>query len=173
MTTWRPIPGWRGYYEASDTGLIRSIPRTVHHPRGGARNLKGRVLRPSRNHKGYQIVVLARDGKRFAYAVHRLVAETFLGPLPDGLVTCHIDGDNQNNAASNLRYATASENNLDIVRHGRNHNVNKTHCPQGHEYSPGNVLKNTDRGRRCRTCHNERSARRRAAQRAARFTKAA
>lgn len=166
MATWRPVPGWHGYYEASDTGLIRSVERTVPF-RGGKRTVKARILRPSPNGKGYQIVVLARDGGRFGYAVHRLIAETFLGPLPGGWHTCHVDGDNQNNAASNLRYASATENNLDIVRHGRNHNVNKTHCPQGHAYTPENTLRNTSRGRRCRTCHNTRSSRYKASKRAA------
>lgn len=170
MTTWRPIPGWHGFYEASDTGLIRSLPRTVRHSIGGTRHVQERILKPSQNQKGYRIVVLARDGKRYAYPVHRLVAETFLGPLPEGWHTCHIDGDNQNNHVTNLRYATPSENNRDVVRHGRNHNANKTHCPQGHPYSPENTqVTRGGRGRKCLTCHRERTRRRRAAQRAARL----
>lgn len=26
---WRPIPGWEGYYEASDMGRIQSVERTA------------------------------------------------------------------------------------------------------------------------------------------------
>lgn len=172
MTTWKPIPGWHGYYEASDTGLIRSIERTVRNSRG-VRTIKPRILRPSANGKDYRIVVLSREGKRHAYPVHRLVAETFLGPLPDGWHTCHVDGDNQNNAVANLRYQTPTENNLDVVRHGRHVNANKTHCPQGHPYDEANTMRERGGGRKCLTCHRERSRRRRAAQRAARITRAA
>lgn len=161
MTTWKSIPGWHGYYEASDTGLIRSVERSVPF-RNGKRKVRARILRPGSNGKGYQIAILARDGRRYGYAVHRLIAETFIGPLPDGWHTCHIDGDNTNNRADNLRYATPAENNLDIVRHGRNHNVNKTHCPHGHPYSPENTMR-SGTSRKCLTCHRERSRQRRAA----------
>ena len=166
MSTWKPIPGWEGYYEASDTGLIRSVARTVLH-RGHPRKIATRILRPGTNPKGYQIAVLARDGGRFAYPVHRLVGETFLGPLPEGMQTLHIDGDNSNNAVSNLRYGTPAENNRDITRHGRNVNAAKTHCPQGHGYTPDNLLGNGANGRKCRACHRQRNAARRARLRAA------
>lgn len=49
-----------------------------------------------------------------------------------------------------------------------NHNGRKTHCPQGHEYTPENTYDWSDatRTRRaCRACKIEREARRRAAQR--------
>ena len=38
--------------------------------------------------------------------VHHVVAEAFLGPRPCGLVVRHMDGDRENNAASNLAYVT-------------------------------------------------------------------
>ena len=42
--------------------------------------------------------------------IHTLVAETFLGLRPEGMVIDHIDGNKDNNALSNLRYTTVSEN---------------------------------------------------------------
>lgn len=47
-------------------------------------------------------------------------------------------------------------------------NAAKTHCPQGHEYTPENTFYNGDGHRSCRACRNEGNRRRRAAQRAAR-----
>jgi hypothetical protein len=38
----------------------------------------------------------------------------------------------------------------------------KTHCLRGHEFTPDNTLANAHGGRRCRTCHCEREAARRA-----------
>ena len=54
--------------------------------------------------------------------LHRMVAETFI-PNPEGYGkpdVAHWDGDKANNAASNLRWATKSENNLDKRRHRTN-----------------------------------------------------
>jgi hypothetical protein len=51
-------------------------------------------------------------------AVHKLVAEAFLGPCPPGQQVRHLDGNNQNNAATNLTYGTKRENELDKMRHG-------------------------------------------------------
>jgi HNH endonuclease/Homeodomain-like domain len=52
------------------------------------------------------------------YAVHRLVLETFVGPCPDGLLTCHNDGDPTNNRVNNLRWDTPKANAADRVSHG-------------------------------------------------------
>lgn len=147
MSTWIPVAGWEDLYEVSDAGEVRRIST-------------GRILRPSPNPKGYLIAVLSGHGRRWGVPVHRLVAEAFIGPLPQGMHTCHSDGDNQNNAAANLRYDTRSENELDKVRHGRNANSNKSHCPQGHAYTADNLVGGTN-GRKCRTCHRERAQRRR------------
>lgn len=161
MTTWRPVSGWHGFYEVSDEGQVRSVDRISF-----GKKHRGRILRPSSTPKGYKIAVLSGHGERRSYPVHRLVAESFLGPLPEGMHTMHLDGDNTNNRVSNLRYGTASENELDKVRHGRNPNANKTHCPQGHPYDAGNTFLGSKGDRRCRTCHREKKraydARRRA-----------
>lgn len=42
-------------------------------------------------------------------------------------------------------------------------NVAKTHCPQGHEYTPENTYLVLTGGRACRTCMRDKSRRRRAA----------
>lgn len=44
------------------------------------------------------------------YSAHRLVWEAFNGPIPEGMVIDHIDGNRSNNALSNLRLVTQSEN---------------------------------------------------------------
>lgn len=42
--------------------------------------------------------------------IHRIVAETFIGEQPTGLVVDHIDRNRQNNKLSNLHYVTQKEN---------------------------------------------------------------
>lgn len=51
-------------------------------------------------------------------SIHRLVWETFNGEIPDGMVIDHIDGNRSNNALSNLRLVTQSENMNNAQRNG-------------------------------------------------------
>jgi len=153
MIVWKSIPGWVGAYEVSDDGQVRSLDRIA-----AGHRVKGRILKPGHNKKGYRVVTFTRPGVRKSYPVHRLVAEAFIGELPQGWHTMHINGDNTDNRAVNLRYGTPSENELDKVRHGNNPNANKTHCPRGHEYTPENTGRDGKGGRRCKTCHREKAA---------------
>lgn len=95
--------------------------------------------------------------------VHDLVAEAFLGPKPQGLEVCHGDNNTRNNAASNLRYATRSENHRDKRKHGTN--GRKTHCPQGHEYRTS-VRRDGTFQSYCCECQRERDRRSRLATKA-------
>lgn len=117
METWKPIPLF-DLYEASDAGRIRSLPRVTQHYTGKAIVRGGRVLAGHVNPKGYVQVSLSVDGRTRTAHVHALVAAAFLGPRPSGLVVRHLDGNSQNNAASNLAYGTQQENTNDKELHG-------------------------------------------------------
>lgn len=158
---WRPVPGWEGYYEVSDQGRVASRERKTWHSgsqwaHGFWRTVGARVLRPGVA-RGYERVVLQRDKAKQNVAVHRLVMLAFVGPCPEGMEVCHNDGDKRNNVLSNLRYDTKSANCVDRTRHGGSPNALKTHCPQGHPYSPENTR--MDGGsRKCRKCLSRRAA---------------
>jgi hypothetical protein len=160
--TWAPIADWVGFYEVSDAGEVRSLDRVV-----GLRTIRGRVLRRRLKQSGYYSVLLCREGRRWDVKIHRLVAETLIGPRPAGMQTCHEDGDKGNNALSNLRYDTKSSNEQDKFRHGTNHNSNKTYCAKGHPYDHSNTywVKDSKRAphRECRACWRERQRQRRQA----------
>lgn len=147
MTQWRDIPGRNGY-QASDQGGIRSVDRSITDTLGRTRRLQGKELSQWLDSAGYW-----RCGPHSPILVHRAVCLAFHGePSDSRLHAAHRDGDKQNNAPSNLYWATVAENNRDIVRHGKNANANKTHCPAGHEYTPENT-KTQVGGRACRECH--------------------
>lgn len=141
---WLPVPGYEGRYEVSDLGRVRSQRR---------QGAPGRVRTPQKRGP-YLSLMLYRDHQPKEWRIHALVAAAFLGPRPDGLLICHRDGDSQNNRPMNLYYGTWSDNNLDTVRHGRHWNSLKTHCRNGHPYSPENTIQEPGR-RTCRTCRHE------------------
>lgn len=155
---WLPIPGYAGLYEVSDLGRVRSLDRTVAHSRPGhSRRLRGRVLTPTIDGRGYPKVVLCKLGTLRERSLHQLVLEAFVGPRPCGFVTRHINGDNHDARLTNLAYGTQSENMHDRVRHGNNPNAAKLECPQGHAYF-GENLKIGVRGQRiCRACQRNNS----------------
>lgn len=72
----------------------------------------GRIKQPTLSkNNGYLYVDLYQGNKRSKETVHRLVAEAFI-PNPDNKPTVdHKDGNRQNNAISNLRWASYSEQN--------------------------------------------------------------
>ena len=153
---WRPVVGQEGAYEVSSEGRVRSLPRIVKTKRGALRPYPGRMLKPVLQPNGYYTVGI----KRKLRTVHSLVAESFIGPRPEGLEVCHNNGRPLDNRAENLRYGTTSENQIDAVLHGANNQVRKTHCPQGHPYDEANtaIRRRPDRRpqRACRTCHRDR-----------------
>lgn len=116
---WRPIPGFSGMYQASTDGRVRSVNRSVVRTDQRTRRLVGRVLKQQIDSTtGYPKVALYRDGRPTHRYVHALIAETYLGPRPDGMEVAHGDGDKTNASLANLRYATPPENQADRVRHG-------------------------------------------------------
>ena len=82
-------------------------------------NATGIIKKPYSNVKsGYLYVDLYKDNKPQKCAIHRLIAEHFIpNPLNKPTVD-HIDGNRTNNAITNLRWATYSEQNSRFNTHG-------------------------------------------------------
>jgi hypothetical protein len=100
---WLPIPDFPRY-EVSNFGRIRRIG--------------GRILKPSAS-KGYLHVSLCRNGEISTKRVHVIVLSAFCGRAPfEGAQAAHNDGNPLNCALTNLRWATAVENQADVDRHG-------------------------------------------------------
>lgn len=152
---WRPVVGYEGYYEVSDLGRLRSLPRIL----ADGRHWKGREITGSANKSGHLALTICRDGVSRSTSLHTLVLEAFAGPCPPGQEACHWDDDPSNNALSNLRWDTRSANKKDAVRNGRNVGSKKSHCPRGHALEKPNLaLGQLRRGwRQCRACQLARS----------------
>lgn len=151
---WKPIPGFEGYYEVSNRGRVRGIPRTVETKNGRLLRIKGRELSQSIS-EGYPVVTLSKGGVASQRRVHTLVLEAFVGKREHGLYACHFDDVRTNNLLENLRYATPAENESDKRRNGNHHEMNKQTCPRGHLLRNPNLTKSSLRKgkRNCLACN--------------------
>lgn len=100
---WRPVPGFEGLYEVSNTGAVASL----NYRHTGKRV----VLSQKTESSGYKKVLLYMRGKRTMASVHRIVASAFL-PKVEGLdFVNHKDECKSNNNVDNLEWCSKAYNN--------------------------------------------------------------
>ena len=105
---WKDIAGYKGMYQVSNKGNVRSLS---WNKTGIIRNM---YLKKHKN--GYLQVELAKDGVKKMYLVHRLVAESFI-PNPSSLpIINHKDENKKNNNVENLEWCTFSYNSRYSIR---------------------------------------------------------
>lgn len=128
--TWKQIPHDPNYQVSTD-GQVRNTTT-------------GRTLKPYKGDKAGHLRVDLPNGRHY---VHRLVAEVFIGPCPQGMECCHNDNNPENNHVENLRWDTRSNNILDL-------RDDRTRCRHGHPWEPWNIYKSPQGWQSCRTCKN-------------------
>lgn len=100
---WTDIPVYKGIYEVSNLGRVRS-------------KVTGQLNTLYKNKKGYLITKIYLNGQFKNERVHRLVALTFI-PNPNNLPQVnHIDECKTNNCVDNLEWCTC-EYNVDYGTH--------------------------------------------------------
>ena len=109
-----PIPGFEGLYSITREGKIWREPKSS----GNGHQLKGKWAKLSSNSFGYLFVSLSYMDRKYLFAVHKLVLETFVGSCPVGMECCHNNGICTDNRVENLRWDTRLSNHLDAMKHG-------------------------------------------------------
>lgn len=111
MEIWKSIKVKKGYL-ISNKGRVKSVDRTIvcKNRWGGKTNrmIKGKLISPLIDKQGYMSVRFGRNSKR--YLVHRLVYETFVGDIPNGMQVNHKDEKKGNNNLDNLNLLTPKDN---------------------------------------------------------------
>jgi hypothetical protein len=136
---WNDIPNYKGWYQVSNLGNVRSVDRIISQFSRWGKNvprlMPGRDLTPTGNGNGYLIVSLHSETvKRKNHYVHRLVAESFCdNPLKKPYVN-HKDYNTKNNMFSNLEWVTQKENIRYSVEHMRKRRKNGTTSSTGEKY---------------------------------------
>lgn len=99
---WKDIRGYEGLYQVSNLGNVRSLN---YGHRGITRNLVPKV-----NNRGRPWVELAKDGRRKALLIYRLVAIEFIPNENNYPEVNHKDENVFNNRADNLEWCTRKYN---------------------------------------------------------------
>lgn len=97
MEVWKDIKGYDGFYQVSNMGKVRNIKTK-------------RILSQCLNGWKYPFVALCIDGVAKSKVVHRMVAISFVPNPYNKEQVNHKDGNKLNNNATNLEWATQSEN---------------------------------------------------------------
>jgi hypothetical protein len=121
---WKDVPGFEGLYKVSNLGRVKSLDRTIPHPRLKEQFVAGRILSQSmaenRNIKTGEPMIdlrvsLSKDGTQYYFNTRRLVYSAFVKKIDyekDGLYVINKDGNGFNNALSNLKLVTKSEKSI-------------------------------------------------------------
>ncbi len=93
--------------------------------------------------------------------VHRYVYERDVGPIPEGMKIDHRCRVRACCNADHLRYVTNQVNCTEnVVDHPWQVMAARTHCKNGHEFTPENTVPlKTSNGRGCRACNREKQKR--------------
>jgi hypothetical protein len=107
---WIVIPNYKGLYEVSNYGNIKSLPKKWYAGKNNnsIRKHNGKILKPRSDSNGYYRVALYKNNNVAYFSIHRLVLLAFYGS--SDLQCNHKNGIKTDNRLNNLEYCTGSYN---------------------------------------------------------------
>lgn len=113
MEIWKPIHRFGGYYEISNLGRVKALPKTR-----GKGWRKERIMIIQVTKFGYSYIYPSINKIRKTAFIHKVVAEEFIENPNNYKVVNHIDGNKSNNIPANLEWCTTSQNMYHAYRTG-------------------------------------------------------
>lgn len=112
-TIYKPVIGYEGVYEVSNTGVVRSVDRLDYGNRRRVQKERKSVFRGD-----YLCIGLYKEAKQLKHPIHRLVAIAFIPNPENKLFVNHINGIKTDNHVDNLEWCTSQENVHHSIRTG-------------------------------------------------------
>lgn len=103
IEVWKAIDEYKGLYEISNLGRLKSLPRN------GTVN-RARITKGHLDKDGYKQMYLSKNNIVESFRSHRLVAFAFIPNIENKPHVDHINGIKTDNRAKNLRWVTPKEN---------------------------------------------------------------
>lgn len=140
METWKDVKGYEGLYQVSDLGRIRSLGQVCNAKNNSTSKKRERILVQEITAFGYcRVRLFDFEGKAKHYAVHRLVAQEFIGNT-EGFEINHKNEIKTDNRVENLEIVTKKEN----CNYGtRNERISKANT-QNNIWAKGVIQKDKD-----------------------------
>jgi len=126
----KDIPDYKGLYQASNLGNIKSLPRIKTYSNGNSHITKEIIMKASSDGKGYLSVGLNKNSIAKSFRVHQLMAMTFLNHIPNGhkIVVDHINNIKTDNRVENLQIINQRENTSKDKKNGTSKYVGVHWC---------------------------------------------
>lgn len=103
---WKDIKGYKGIYQISNYGRVKSLERPIYNY-----IKKERIMKPRPKENGYlQIILTDKNSNKKHVYIHRLVAECFLKKSKNKNFVNHKNFNKQDNSVENLEWVSRIEN---------------------------------------------------------------
>ena len=108
------LKGYEGLYQINKLGQVKSLEKMV-----GFIKRKETILKPQLDTCGYFRVTLCKNGKQKRKSIHRLLMETFVLNPKNLPCVDHKNRNTKDNRLSNLRWASNSDNCVNVKVYGK------------------------------------------------------
>lgn len=112
------IPGYEGYYQINLNEEVRGLDRKFLDKKGVLQSRYARNMTVYIN-KGYKVVALAKDGRKFVSRIYKLLATTFLANPNNYNLVRHLNDDRLDNRLTNLCWGSYKDNADDAWKNKR------------------------------------------------------